>query len=127
MTKNLVEIIAFCADDDSGTFCEALILQHNGKEIYLARQASITADYNQSGYVEGSARYVNHKIEVSSKQELEAGFPYYSSQSPGWQATDKGLGYNIPEEAQVQALHTYREKEDKRWERNRNRTDEQTL
>ncbi len=102
MEDGLVRILRYAGDDEVGAYCEALVIQHQGKEVYVLHRGRAEAIYDRHGQYQ-DARFVHEKMEFPTEADLVARFPAFFSRLSEWQTTDAGCGYGITSEAHKQA------------------------
>src|SRR3989338_5735527 len=79
-----VKQLRFAADDESGSYVEALLISIGQKENYILHQYTID-----------EFRVIHRKIEFSNRDDLLKAFPYAIKHS--WSETDEQCGFsNIP-------------------------------
>ncbi len=87
MGDTLVEQLEFGANDEHGSFVEALVIRTPQGDHYVLHRAHPN-DTNTA--------YVNEKVEFGARAELLAAFPYAFGRT--WQRTDDRCGYDIPQQ-----------------------------
>lgn len=97
MTENLVERLEFAADDESGQFCEALVIQSGGREHYVLHR--YFSEPLGDPYAPGPPKMagVDEKTEYQTREGLIIGFPYGPGgmgSAKGWERTDPQCGFH---------------------------------
>jgi hypothetical protein len=83
MREHLVERLRFVGNDESGQFCEAMVITCEGKENYLMLRGRPQREGN---------KYVYQKMDFQSREELMKAFP--GSYDGKWLDTDGQGGFS---------------------------------